>query len=140
LMQWLEGAGIRWGLNAAHRADLALDACGEQNTVWFGLQRMLMGYAVGGASATHPEPFGDIAAYTDVGGLEAELAGAFARLVDRLIAWQAESRTPASPDTWAVRFRSLLADLVRPQDAQDFQTLAALEAAITAWMDTCAQA
>jgi exodeoxyribonuclease V gamma subunit len=140
LVQWLEGAGIRWGLNAAHRADLDLDACGEQNTVWFGLKRMLMGYAIGDTWASHPEPFGDIAPYADVGGLEAELAGAFARLVGRLIAWQLESRTPAPPDTWAARFRSLLSDLVRPQEMLDHQTLAALETAITAWMDTCAQA
>ena len=33
LTQWMVGAGIRWGLDAAHRADLGLGACGEQKTV-----------------------------------------------------------------------------------------------------------
>ncbi|MGS0758811.1 hypothetical protein ACVBEH_31130, partial [Roseateles sp. GG27B] len=47
LSQWMEGAGIRWGLNLAQRTDLGLAACGEQNSWLFGLRRILLGYATG---------------------------------------------------------------------------------------------
>ena len=47
LNAWMVGAGIRWGLDAAHRARLGLDACGDQNSALFGLHRMLLGYCSG---------------------------------------------------------------------------------------------
>lgn len=47
LTEWMVGAGIRWGLNDQHRTNLNLGACGDQNSAWFGLQRMLLGYASG---------------------------------------------------------------------------------------------
>src|SRR5690606_37396406 len=76
----------------------------------------------------------------EIGGLEAELVGAFAHMVDRLIAWQKESRTPASPEAWAARFRSLLSHLIKPQDSIDHQIVAALDLALESWIDTCSQA
>jgi exonuclease V gamma subunit len=44
LTHWMAGAGIRWGLNLEHRQALGLASCGEQNSAWFGLRRMLLGY------------------------------------------------------------------------------------------------
>ncbi|MFB1029897.1 MAG: exodeoxyribonuclease V subunit gamma, partial [Thauera sp.] len=76
LTRWMSGAGIRWGLDAAHRAGLGLDACGEQNSALFGLRRMLMGYAAGRSEAGIEAPFAGIEPYDEVGGLDAELAGA----------------------------------------------------------------
>ena len=150
LAQWMSGAGIRWGLDADHRAGLGLDACGVQNTALFGLHRMLMGYAVGAAAHaddradanghTGDAPCAGIEPYDEVGGLDAELAGGLARLVDRLIRWQADSRRPATPAAWAERLRALLADLVRATDDGDRQTLAALDAALTLWLDACFEA
>lgn len=46
----MAGAGIRWGLNAEQRTTLGLQACGEHNSAWFGLRRMLLGYASGSRS------------------------------------------------------------------------------------------
>ena len=141
LTRWMTGAGVRWGLDAAHRAGLSLQACGEQNTALFGLQRMLMGYAVGRADESPGElPFGGIEPYDEVGGLDAELAGGLARLVDRLIRWQQDSRLPATPAEWAQRLRALLADLTDARDDADRQALAALDDALGAWIDTCDEA
>ena len=112
LTQWMRGAGIRWGLDAAHRAALQLAACGEQNSARFGVNRMLMGYAVGVPGADEPfavvEPFADIEPYGEVGGLDAELAGGFARLLECLLRWRDAARQPAPPDEWARRCRALL--------------------------------
>ena len=140
LTRWMSGAGIRWGLDAAHRAGLGLDACGEQNSALFGLRRMLMGYAAGRSEADVEAPFAGIEPYDEVGGLDAELAGALARLVERLIRWQADSRRPATPAAWAGRLRALLADLVRAVDDADRQTLAALDDALERWIEACDEA
>ncbi|WP_245538525.1 exodeoxyribonuclease V subunit gamma, partial [Thauera phenylacetica] len=140
LTRWMSGAGIRWGLDAAHRAGLGLDACGEQNSALFGLRRMLMGYATGRPEAGIDAPFAGIEPYDEVGGLDAELAGALARLVERLIRWQADSRRPATPAAWAGRLRALLADLVHAVDDADRQTLAALDDALERWIEACDEA
>ena len=138
LTQWMNGAGIRWGLDAAHREALDLSACAEQNTALFGLQRMLMGYAVGqGDEHESDAPFGQIEPYPEVGGLDAALAGGFARLLARLIRWHTDSQTPATPDVWASRLRALLADVVRASAEGDQQTLAALDDALSVWLEAC---
>ena len=53
LHQWIRGSGIRWGLHGEQRASLDLPGDFEQNSWWFGLRRMLLGYAVGPGEAWH---------------------------------------------------------------------------------------
>ncbi len=80
---WIEGAGVRWGLDQAHRAGLGLGAAGEQNAWIFGVRRMLLGYASGSGAS-----FGGIEPYAEVGGLDAALAGSLAQLVEALLHWR----------------------------------------------------
>jgi exonuclease V gamma subunit len=51
LQDWLLVAGVRWGLDAAHRSGLGFAASVQadlaQNTWAFGLRRLLLGYALG---------------------------------------------------------------------------------------------
>lgn len=140
LTQWMSGAGMRWGLDAAHRASLGLDACGEHNSALFGVRRMLMGFAVGSASRALTEPFAGIEPYAEIGGLDAELAGACANLVERLLRWQSESAQPASPQVWAERIRALCADLLHPTDDGERSTVRALDDALDHWLEDCADA
>jgi exodeoxyribonuclease V gamma subunit len=51
LGRWIEGAGVRWGLDQQHRSGLGLGPAGEQNAWIFGVRRMLLGYASGGGAA-----------------------------------------------------------------------------------------
>ncbi|MGV0958710.1 MAG: exodeoxyribonuclease V subunit gamma [Limnohabitans sp.] len=138
LTRWMAGSGIRWGLSAAHRQGLGLAACGEDNAALFGVQRMLMGYACGadpmpsGALGPHP--------YPEVGGLDAELAGALAHLLQALMDWWQTSATPASPAQWAERGRALLAALFKPQDDTDRNALSALDQALNDWGKAADQA
>nr|WP_295083911.1 exodeoxyribonuclease V subunit gamma [uncultured Roseateles sp.] len=136
LTQWMEGAGIRWGLNAEQRGELGLAACGEQNSWLFGLRRILLGYAVGDTTA-HREPFAGIAAYAEVGGLDAALAGHLAELLGALEAWWRLSSTLATPQAWGERGRELLANFFLAQDDQERATLAAADAALTQWLAAC---
>ncbi|MFM2035302.1 MAG: hypothetical protein RL459_567 [Pseudomonadota bacterium] len=137
LTRWMAEAGIRWGLNDAHRQDLGLGACGAQNSAWFGLQRMLMGYAAGLVPQANPDQPGHIEPYTDLGGLEAELAGALAHLLQSLLAWWELARVPGTAQTWATRCASLLQAFFKPADDADRATLQALADASRAWLTAC---
>ena len=138
LIRWMAGSGIRWGLSATHRTGLGLAACGEDNSALFGVQRMLMGYACGadpmppGAAGMDP--------YPEVGGLDAELAGALAHLLQALMDWWQACTTPASPAQWAERARALLAALFKPQGDADRNALSALEQALNDWVLAAEQA
>jgi len=138
LTRWMAGSGIRWGLSAEHRAGLGLASCGDDNSVLFGVQRMLMGYACG----ADPLPAGadSIDPYADVGGLDAELAGALAHLLQALMAWWQNSATAATPLQWAERGRGLLAALFKAQDDTDRHALAALDQGLTDWVKAAEQA
>ena len=136
LTQWMVGAGMRWGLNEAHRADLGLGACDDQNSAWFGLRRMLLGYANGAEPFDTPcTGLETIEPYAEVGGLEAELAGSLAQLLQSLMKWWSIARIPATPQAWANRCRELLADMLKCQADPDKQALRALEKGLVAWQD-----
>ncbi|MBV5298194.1 MAG: exodeoxyribonuclease V subunit gamma [Rhodoferax sp.] len=141
LTGWMAGAGIRWGLNQAHRADLGLLACGDQNSAWFGLRRMLLGYASGAVAVDAPlADFNHIEPFAEVAGLEAELAGSLAHLLQALVNWWQVASTPATPANWAERGRALLAAMVKAESDIDRQALGALEAGLVAWQLACEQA
>jgi len=138
LTQWMVGAGIRWGLNEAHRSDLGLGACGDQNSAWFGLRRMLLGYASGTVPVpTHLRELQTIEPYAEVAGLEAELAGSLAHLLQALVKWWSVASTPATPTLWVQRCRELLTDLVKGESDLDNQALRALEDGLSTWQDAC---
>ena len=105
LRRWLEGAGVRWGLDSSQRQALGLGENLEQNTWRFGLRRMLLGYAVGSADA-----FAGIEPYDEIGGLDAALIGPVTRLLESLDRHLQQLREPAMPVQWGERLRSLLAD------------------------------
>jgi exodeoxyribonuclease V gamma subunit len=135
LNQWMAGAGIRWGLDAAQRADMGLAACGEQNSLVFGLRRILLGYGAGEGPA-----FQGIQPYAEVGGLSAGLAGSLADLAAALDAWWAGVATPATPAVWAERCRQLMSDFFAASHEVESLTLAAAAAALNSWLEVCALA
>ncbi|WP_298289421.1 exodeoxyribonuclease V subunit gamma [Thiomonas sp.] len=135
LTQWIDAAGVRWGLDAAHRAQLGLAACGEQNSWRFGLRRMLLGYTGAG-----DDGFAGIVPYDDIGGLDAALLGPLADLVDVLQAWRQRASEPATPQQWAQSARDLLDAISLPQDSDERLTRTRLDDALTAWVDDCAAA
>jgi exodeoxyribonuclease V gamma subunit len=140
LAHWMKGAGIRWGLHPAHRAGLGLAACGEANSVWLGVQRMLLGYATGSLDPLDAPGWEGIEPFDDVAGLEAELAGALAQLVQHLADWHAHCLEPAPPQAWTDRGRWLLTALFQASDEADRDALEALEEALTRWESACDQA
>ncbi|WP_422422474.1 exodeoxyribonuclease V subunit gamma [Pseudomonas sp. GZD-222] len=132
LHRWIEGAGIRWGLNAEQRASLGLPAGLEQNSWRFGLRRMLLGYAVGvGESCDGIEPFDEI------GGLDAALIGPLVSLLDALeIAYQQLSQA-ATAAQWGERLHALLQVFFLAETEHDDYLLVQLQTLRETWLQTC---
>jgi exodeoxyribonuclease V gamma subunit len=145
LTQWIEGAGVRWGLNESQRSLLGLGACGDMNTWHFGMRRMLLGYASGAEAVPSTDPglggrqtdFEGIEPYAEVGGLDASLAGSLGALVDALAAWWMESGSDAAPAQWARRIRQMTEDFVAPTDDEERLTVAALLDSVQRWLQAC---
>ena len=135
LVQWIEGAGVRWGLNAAQRDSLGLGASGEHNTWDFGLRRLLLGYASG--ELPDADGFAGIEPHAEVAGLSAGLAGVLADLLQTLTAWWADTRVARTPAAWAERLRRLLGELFEATDDTDRTLLAALSDALADWLQAC---
>lgn len=135
LRRWIEGAGIRWGLDGAQKENLGLPP-EEQNSWRFGLRRMLLGYAVGDGASLH-----GIAPYAEVGGLDAALVGPLAALLERLEHWWRLLATPAAPASWVERLRDLLADMFDAgRDDDDSLALQRLDDALAEWEQSCREA
>ncbi|MFO2466570.1 exodeoxyribonuclease V subunit gamma [Pseudomonas sp. 15FMM2] len=132
LHRWIEGAGIRWGLNAQQRAGLGLPSELEQNSWRFGLRRMLLGYAVGSGSAC-----AGIEPYDEIGGLDAALIGPLVALLDALRDAHQILSQPATPQAWGQRLQSLMQGFFLADNEHDDYLLGQLEQLRANWLETC---
>ena len=137
LQNWLTRAGVRWGLDAAHRQSWGLpQASGmDQNTWAFGLRRLLMGYATGpGLAWQGVEPL------PEVGGLSAQLLGSLAQwlqAIDRHLHAVSQDQTPSQ---WVSTLQALLADFFEASDDAEARLLAQLQQQLQRWLQLCEQA
>ncbi|MDX1634573.1 MAG: exodeoxyribonuclease V subunit gamma [Marinobacter sp.] len=135
LHDWIQGANIRWGLNAEQRQALDLPDGLSQNTWWFGIRRMLLGYALGDAG-----PWRDIEPYDEVGGLESRLAGQLEAVVRQLeVYWRqlSERRVPAE---WARMLSELRADFFADLEDDGSLVFSRLEQVVADWLLACEDA
>lgn len=137
LRRWIEGAGIRWGLNASQRGSLDLPTGMEQNTWAFGLRRLLLGYAVGEAASG---PWQGIEPFDDIGGLEAALAGPLAALLETLELQWRTLREPIDVNGWVQRLRTLLEASFNAATPEDSLMLTQLEQSLQTWQESAAEA
>lgn len=135
LHRWISAANIRWGLHAEQRRGLDLPEALAQNSWDFGLQRMLLGYAVGTGEA-----WAGVEPLDEVGGLDAALLGPLVQLLSTLETHWRTLATPAAPAVWGERLRALLADFFAADEDSDGFTLQRLETALQQWLDACANA
>jgi len=136
LHAWIEGSGIRWGLDAEQRASLDLPRGMEQNSWRFGLRRMLLGYAVSGP-ASAAQAWAGIEPYDEIGGLDAALVGQLDALLDALEAWWSRLREDASPAVWGERLRGLLAAFFAVEEDREQWLLNRLDETLETWETDC---
>ncbi|HEX2412075.1 MAG TPA: exodeoxyribonuclease V subunit gamma [Solirubrobacteraceae bacterium] len=97
LQDWATAAGVRWGLDADHRAPFSLASL-EAGTWKAGLDRLLVGVTMVEEGARR---FGDVLPLDDVESGAIDLAGRAAELVDRLRASVDALREPQDVAGWA---------------------------------------
>ncbi len=97
IQDWISDSGIRWGLDAAHRAPFKLDKL--PNGTWrAGLDRILTGVAM---TEDEQRLFAGVLPLDDVESGAIDLAGRFAEYVDRLQAALDALSAPMAIDDWA---------------------------------------
>ncbi len=97
LQNWVTQAGIRWGLDAAHRAPFKLDKL-DGGTWRFGLDRLLLGVTM---NEDGQRLFEGVLPVDDVESGAIDLAGRLAELIARLQSALDALSTPKPIDAWA---------------------------------------
>lgn len=112
LRGWVGEVGIRWGIDAAHRAAVGQPPFHE-NTWRFGLDRLLLGFAMPGNGR---DLFGGALPYDDVEGNVAGLLGKLADLCTTLFGFRDALAAPRDLEAWRDALGRLLADMVASDD------------------------
>jgi len=135
LQQWIEGAGIRWGLNSKQRTHFDIETPFEQNSWLFGLRRMLLGYAVGSG-----EPWQDIEPYDEVSGIDATIVGPLFIVLERLEKYCWLFSQPARAEEWHQHITDLVEECFEPANQQDQISQGRIVEVLDTWLDACVDA
>jgi len=142
LDDWLQQAGVRWGLDAPHRQNWGMDADlpdAAQNSWLFGVQRLLLGYAMGtpDAHAGHTPAWQDTWPMAGVGGLDT-------RVVDGLLQWLRhmewalnQLRQAHTPEQWVTLLQTLVAQFFKASNDTEVRLLERVMAPLETWLAEC---
>jgi len=117
LRAWITASGIRWGIDATHR-QAAEQPPLAQNTWRFGLDRLLLGYAMPGEGR---RLYGGVLPYDDVEGTTAQLLGQLAEFCEALFGFQRSLQTSRALDTWRDDLSHLLRTMVASTNQNAYQ-------------------
>lgn len=129
VVELISGAGVRWGLDVAHRAQFGLGDV-SQNTWLRGLDRLLVGLAV----APGDDAGVGLSGTEVVTASDMDTVGSLCEIVSRLRLLVASTSAPTTIPGWVARCRSALDWLVGLPRTEEWQltaaarTLARLEA------------
>ncbi len=109
IKSWIVGAGIRWGVDAEHRDSVGQPALAE-NTWQFGLDRLLLGYAMEGGDK---DLYGDVLPFDDVEGNHTKVLGHLLEFSNSLFRFRQAIAKPTSLSQWSSMLSALLATMVQ---------------------------
>jgi exodeoxyribonuclease V gamma subunit len=141
LQAWVMAAGVRWGLDAAHRIQWGLPEGTpdlDHNSWAFGLRRLLLGYAMG--ASTDQDLWQGTLAQPALSGLDAQV---LAGLLDWLAAVELTLPTlqqEQRPAQWGANLRALVVRFFTPADDADERALANLLSPLDDWLLACGEA
>ncbi|MBI1814564.1 MAG: exodeoxyribonuclease V subunit gamma [Deltaproteobacteria bacterium] len=93
---WIKESGIRWGVDAEHRRTSGQPAVSD-NTWRFGLDRLLLGYAIAGEGR---RLYAGVLPYDEIEGTTAALLGRLVEFCETLFAFHSSLQTPRPFDVW----------------------------------------
>jgi exodeoxyribonuclease V gamma subunit len=126
IKEWIVESGIRWGMDAEHRRSLDVPAS-DANTWRFGLERLLVGYALPGDGE---RIFESVLPFDEIEGKDAELLGRLAGFVRVLFASLRDLERARTLPAWGACIAELAARLFA-SDADTELELARLERALS---------
>ena len=143
LHSWLQQAGVRWGLDEAHRRRWGLPAgvAGAGHNTWaFGLRRLLLGYALGEGGGEGGQVWAGTLAQPALSGLDASVADALLDWVDGITETLAALERERPPAEWGQVFRGVVERFFEAADELETRQIEALLAPLDAWLQACEQA
>ncbi|HEV2767787.1 MAG TPA: exodeoxyribonuclease V subunit gamma [Acidimicrobiales bacterium] len=115
--EWVSATGVRWGLDAGHRAPFKLDRL-DANTWRSGLDRVLLGVAM---AEEGQRLVGGVLPLDDVDSSAIDLAGRLAELLDRLHTALAALGGPQTAPAWAAAIADAADALAATSEADSWQ-------------------
>jgi len=116
---WIEKTNISWGIDADHRERMGLPGM-QANTWRFGLDRMLLGYAMRGSNR---RLYDDVLPFDEVEGDGCELLGRFVSVAEKIFAL-VELFRPAHPlSEWLPLLRGAVDDLLESEEEENVRDL-----------------
>ncbi len=115
--RWLTEVKVRWGRDAEHKRDLDLPRY-EQNTWRFGLDRLILGYAMTGERERIYE---NIMPYDNIEGEQAIRLGKFLDFTDKLFEYLEKIQTDKTLPEWADCLASLCVDIFDSNDNTEYE-------------------
>ncbi len=103
ILQWIDASGIRWGLDSHFRKRFGLPET-ELNSWQFGLERMLLGYALGGDSQICFDRCG----YEQIEGSNAETLGRLTQFIYKIGLFIDQFSSKHSALDWQLILNSLV--------------------------------
>ncbi|WP_440997588.1 exodeoxyribonuclease V subunit gamma [Arhodomonas sp. SL1] len=131
---WVRDSGIRWGADAAHRAEEDLPAGWETHSWRFGLNRLLLGYAMDDDTPLYH----DIAPLPEVEGGEAAWLGAFHAFWDALLETRRAMGQDHTPAGWQTLLNGVLETFFRPWDEEESTALQGVRDAVAGFVEAAA--
>ena len=113
---WVEKAGIRWGLDENYQKQFDIPASHE-NTWLFGLERMLLGYAMPQSDGL----FNNSSPLDQIQGNDAILAGILAEFLARIQTLISALTTDRTPKEWCRFIRYVLTQFFKEDSENDQQ-------------------
>jgi exodeoxyribonuclease V gamma subunit len=124
---WLNQAGVRWGRDSAHRESVSHAAFAEETTWRHGLDRLILGYAMGQEKA--PSNPAGLFPRDCVEGDGAVRLGGLARFYDMVSEFAEYGRSDHTPEEWATRLETLLDDFF-VSDNDTYRDVGVLKSAV----------
>lgn len=136
LRSWLSESGVRWGIDAAHRAQQGLPAYYEHS--WsFGLDRLLSGYAMAvdesnpKAALLQPSSGVDVLPYDEIEGGKAAILDSFLHIWQKMEQLAKSYRRSRKLEDWYRELLQLLDNFYIAENDEDREAMTALREAIT---------
>lgn len=127
---WLHDAGARVGLHQAHQDQQGLGALHGRHSMWFAVQRMLLGYALG-----EPMTWLGEVGYAHVRGLDAAAAGKLADCLANLHQLWQDCTALKTAQQWRDYLLQLLQTWFFDDSAAGVELLQQLTLELTRWYD-----